>query len=257
MGLPPLLRLTVDKLDLEKLLAEVAAGRICVSADQFLLSSLVNPEANPYALLFQAGYLTLGRPFDPDNTVYLDCPNREIGLAFANLAARRLFNKASCFTKDYIGDTVDVPASLDPERLRAYFNQLFAALPYEHYPVKSEAMVRALIHFNLFGAGLNPLPEVMSVAGRADTVLNLPDKRLTLVFEYKYEASSDSARLDARLKEAVTQIKERHYGELLGRQPTLARFALVFCGDKTQRCIARAALADVITKSPEDHAASR
>ena len=59
LGLPTLLRVTADRIRLPKLLDELASGRLQVTRKQFLQSSLVNPEANPYALLCQVGYLTL------------------------------------------------------------------------------------------------------------------------------------------------------------------------------------------------------
>ena len=107
-------------------------------------------------------------------------------------------------------------------------------------------MVRALIHFYLYGAGLKPLAEVMSSTGRADSIVDIPEKKLTVVFEYKYESSREPAKLDARLKEALKQIKERDYGASAISGPRVARLALVFCGDKAERGFARVALADVI-----------
>ena len=59
LGLPRLLKLYLDRIDLQKLLMETAAGAFRINEEQFLESSLVNPEANPYSLLFQTGYLTL------------------------------------------------------------------------------------------------------------------------------------------------------------------------------------------------------
>lgn len=243
LGMPQLLKVTLDRIDLRQMLLEFSSGVFRIGPSQFLQSSLVNPEANPYAILSQTGYLTLKRPYDPDNDVYLYCPNKEIRMAFANLMAVRLFNKRDLYTKDYTSKTVEILASLDAERIKTYFNALFHALPYEQYPINSEAMVAALIIAHLCGAGLAPRAEVSTSTGRADCIIDLPQKKLTIVFEYKYE--SDPDKLDERLEEALRQIKERRYGEAAGCQPVLARFALVFCGERTQRCFARVALLDV------------
>ena len=227
---------------------ETAAGAFRINEEQFLESSLVNPEANPYSLLFQTGYLTLKEPYSSSGSVFLVCPNTEISMAFANLVGRRLFIKEHRYSEEYIHRTVAVLKSLDPEKLRAYFNDLFAAIPYEHYPVASEATVAALIDFNLRGAGLKPRPQQLSSTGRADTVLDLPQDNLTLVFEYKYEESADDRRLDARLEEAAEQIRSRRYGLNNNSKSRVARFAMVFCGDAHERCLARCALLDVLQR---------
>ena len=245
LGLPRLLKLYLDRLDLQKLLMETAAGAFRINEEQFLESSLVNPEANPYSLLFQTGYLTLKEPYSSSDSVFLVCPNTEISMAFANLVGRRLFIKEHRYSEEYIHRTVEVLKSLDAEKLRAYFNDLFAALPYEHYPVASEATVAALIDFNLRGAGLKPRPQVLSSTGRADTVLDLPQDNLTLVFEYKYEESADDRRLDARLEEAITQVRERKYGLNDTSLDRVVRFAMVFCAAREKRCLERMALVDV------------
>lgn len=92
LGVPQLLKVTLDRMDLQQLLDDVAAGDIVVRAEDFLQSSLVNPLANPYSLMFQTGYLTLSQPFSTDGEEHLICPNQEIRLAFGKLMARRMFN---------------------------------------------------------------------------------------------------------------------------------------------------------------------
>ncbi len=92
LGFPQLLKVTLDRMDLQQLLDDVAAGEIVVRAEDFLQSSLVNPLANPYSLMFQTGYLTLSQPFSTDGEEHLICPNQEIRLAFGKLMARRMFN---------------------------------------------------------------------------------------------------------------------------------------------------------------------
>ena len=249
LGLPQLLKLSLDRINAGELLKEVSSGELEVSARQFIQSSLINPRANPYSLMFQTGYLTLKTPFTLSGTLHLDCPNKEISMAFANLVGLSLFRKEEDrFTENYSEKTVAVLKSLDPEKLRSYFNDLFAAIPYEHYPVTDEATVGALIDFNLRGAGLKPRPQQLSSTGRADTVLDLPGDNLTLVFEYKYEESADDRRLDARLEEAVTQVRERKYGLNDGSLARVARFAMVFCAAKDRRCLERMALVDVQQK---------
>ena len=54
--------------------------------------------------------------------------------------------------------------------------------------------------------------------------------------------------LDAKLDEALKQVKDRDYAHNAHSEPKLARFGLVFCGEKSQRRLARVQLADIITR---------
>ena len=249
LGMPQLLKTFIDKIDLKELLKnEMASGGFSITSEQFFSSSVVNPKANPYALLFQTGYLTLVKPFLNGNAVHLDCPNKEISLAFADLVAKRMFREQLTYNLDYNQHTVQALSSLDPDRIKEYFNHLFAVLPYENYPVSSEGMAAALINFNLRGAGLKPRCEVSESLGRADLEVDLKEQELTLVFEFKYTVSAEPKVLDAKLSEALAQIKARDYGHTADSQPRIARFGLVFCGAKDQRRILRLALADIVSK---------
>lgn len=53
----------LDRIKLPELINELSGGSLRISRTQFLQSSLVNPVANPYALLQQTGYLTLTAPY--------------------------------------------------------------------------------------------------------------------------------------------------------------------------------------------------
>ena len=91
LGRQQLLAHTLERLDLTNLLAALGAdnGEIAVSKDEFLHSSLVNPQANPYSVLCQLGYLTLSQPLSGSSYVHLTCPNEEMRLALGRMAARQ------------------------------------------------------------------------------------------------------------------------------------------------------------------------
>lgn len=248
LGLPQLLKVSLRKINIQSLLEEVASGNIRVDYFKFIQSSLINPEANPYALLFQTGYLTLSQPFIIGDEVYLDTPNREISIAFANLVAVRLFGDNLRFTTKYSVETERILVSLDPNKIQDHFNALFASIPYEHYPVQGESMVVALIYFYLLGAGLQPRCEESESKGRPDAIIDLKEHGITIVFEYKYVEDSDPKILDAKLYEAEEQVKSRDYGHNIKSEKKIARFALVFCGAQSERKIARMSLVDLIEK---------
>ena len=246
-GVPQVLKVAVDRIDVPQLLDATRSGKIEVGYDDFMQSSLINPEANPYSLLFQAGYLTFSGPFNNGDELYLKCPNREIDIAFGNLLCMRVFNmRKKLYSLAYINKTVPILASLDPEKIRAHFNGLFEELPSAHYPIHNEATVQGYIFFHLRALGLKPRLEVMTTSGRADCVFDLPEYRLTIVFEFKYEASADDHKLDAKLDEALQQIKDRKYALNASSEPKVARFGLVFCGEPGKRGFVRVELADLV-----------
>jgi hypothetical protein len=71
--------------------------------------------------------------------------------------------------------------------------------------------------------------------GRSDLVLNFINRRLVLELKY----SPDGKNLDALLSDAISQMKDRDYGqEHLGKRE-LIRIALVFDGSDTVRQISK------------------
>ncbi len=243
-GLPQLLKVTLARVDLTQLLNEVAAGEIVVSSTEFRRSSLLNPEANPYALMFQAGYLTLSQPISRSGKIHLQCPNNEIRLAFANLVAWSLFNKDDFYSPDYVQRSLGILSRHDPKEMLAHFRDLFASVSYDRYAITSESTVAALISFHLFSLGLKPRMEVVNNAGKADCVFDLPKHELTIVFEYKFVQAATERGLNSTLNAAIKQVLTRKYAHDAASQRIVASFALVFSAAKTKRNIERLALAD-------------
>ena len=249
-GIPQVLKIALDRLDLPQLINEAATGEIEIDSKEFQLSSLLNPKANSSSLLFQTGYLTLCEPFITSGKLHLRCPNKEIRLAFANLLARHFFNLEEdiCSTESS-SQAVLALISLDPEKIRAYFNQVLGAISYSNYPITNEAAVANFVSVLLFGAELKPRNEVLSSLGRADCVIDLPRYKLTIVFEYKFESSADPKKLEHKLEEAVAQVKKREYCDNAASEPRVARFALVFCADPNVRKFTHVSLVDTFTRA--------
>ena len=247
-GLPQLLKTTLDRINLEQVITQLCQGEIVIGGKEFVQSSLINPKANPYSLLFQTGYLTLNERFRATGKAHLVCPNYEIVWGFSNLLARHFFqlNDELCTIESY-SKVRSALASLDPDKIRAAFNEAIGILPYTHSP-ENEFWAASLIVILLFGLNLKPRAEVLSLNGRADCVFDLPEHKLTIVFEFKYEASSDPKKLDAKLDEALHQIKKRQYALDGNSQPRVARFGIVFCGASGARGVARVAMADLIER---------
>ena len=247
-GVPQVLKLVLAKIKLDQIIAALSKSEITIGGKEFLQSSLINPKANPYSLLFQVGYLTFKQRFRPSGKAHLVCPNREIHWGLANLLVRHFYHiQDDVCSVESSPKVLAALASLDPEQIRAAINEAVGILPYSHSP-ENEFWVAGLIVLLLFGLNLKPRAEVMSLNGRADCVFDLPEHNLTFVFEFKFEASADPNKLDAKLAEAVEQIKKRQYALDGNSEPRVARFGLVFCGAHGDRGFARVGLADVITR---------
>ena len=205
-GLPQVLKLALDRIELEPLIAQLSQGEIVIGGREFRQSSLINPMRHFFQIEFDI------------------CYNESSQKVLAALA------------------------SLDPEKMRAAFNEAIGILPYSHSP-ENEFWIASLMVILLFGLNLKPRAEVMSLNGRADCVFDLPEHKVTIVFEFKFEASSNPKKLDAKLAEALKQIKKRKYVLDGNSQPKVARFGLVFCAAKGERGFARVGKADEIDRS--------
>ena len=243
-----LLKLFLARTELEQLIAQLSQGEFVLGGKEFVQASLINPKANPYSLLFQTGYLTLSERFRAMGKAHLVCPNRETLWGLTNLLARHFFllDDDMCTIESH-SKVLSALASLDSDKMRAAFNEAIGILPYSHSP-ENEFWAASIIVILLFGLNLKPRAEVMSLNGRADCVFDLPRHKLTFVFEFKYEESSDPKKLDAKLAEALQQIKDRKYALDGNSEPRVARFAIVFCGAPGARGIARLGMADLIER---------
>ena len=162
------------------------------------------------ALLYQAGYLTIKevihseRPEDKGiaarDTYRLAPPNEEIRQSLRDGYISRILG----FKDDPFETLVDkAKAQLAAGDIEHFLYEslfgLYAAIPAD-WQIKDEAEAKR--YFQLFASmcGANPQPEVASIFGYADAVIETPDK--VFVFEFKYKRSA---------KAAIKQIKDRNY----------------------------------------------
>ncbi|MBQ6923636.1 MAG: AAA family ATPase [Kiritimatiellae bacterium] len=162
------------------------------------------------ALLYQAGYLTIKevihseRPEDKGiaarDTYRLAPPNEEIRQSLRDGYISRILG----FKDDPFETLVDkakaqlVAGDIEHFLYESLFG-LYASIPAD-WQIKDEAEAKR--YFQLFASmcGANPQPEVASIFGYADAVIETPDN--VFVFEFKYKRSA---------KAAITQIKDRNY----------------------------------------------
>ena len=203
---------------------------IAVSTNDFK-----NPTAlttiNQNVLMCQTGYLTL-RSNLKYSEMLLGIPNGEIYKALTSLLVAKFFEgKIKVFNEKGINiieeGTIDDIVSL--------LNTIVNSVPYDNYPISSEAMVQSLIQAYLRGSGFDVLSELHEAKGRADLIVNTDNRRI--VFEFKYANNDTEAK--SKLSEAIEQIKSRDYGNVLPVKDELIRIATVFNADPEVRAFSQ------------------
>ena len=197
-----------------------------VRQDDFLNPTSL-PEMNQHVLMCQTGYLTLRSGTDT-SPVLLGIPNDEVYKAMLRLLAIRYFKGEIDFTNDEGENFLDMGKAEDIIKI---FNTAFNSIAYDNYPVVSEASVVSHVMMLLSMPGAFAHTEVHSARGRADLIIERPQRRI--VFEFKYAQDENEAK--AKLDEAVAQIKARDYGNILPLKKEILRIAAVFNADPKVR----------------------
>ena len=197
-----------------------------VSSDDFK-----NPTAlttiNQNVLMCQTGYLTL-RSNLKYSEMLLGIPNGEIYKALTSLLAAKFFEgKIKVFNEKGI----NIIEEGSVEDIVSLLNTIVNSVPYDNYPISSEAMVQSLIQAYLRGAGFDVQTEVHEAKDRADLIVNTDNRRIVIEFKY----AQNEAETKAKLSEAVAQIKTRDYGNIVPRKDELLRIAAVFNADPKVR----------------------
>jgi hypothetical protein len=179
-----------------------------VPADAFMLD-VCDAETLPMeSLLYQGGYLTIkdvvrGDPKKEETDRYvLAPPNREVRQALR----RGYLSQVMGLRESSFNTLVDrAKRQIASGDWKGYLYEslygLYASVPPD-WQIKDEAEAKR--YFQLFASmtGANPQPEVASMLGYADAVIETPTA--VFVFEFKYRKSA---------KAAIRQIRERGYAD--------------------------------------------
>ena len=179
-----------------------------VLADAFMLD-VCDAESLPMeSLLYQGGYLTIKeiRPGDPDTgreeSFVLAPPNLEVREALKRGYLSQVMGLKESPFNALVDKAKQQIASGD---WNGYLCEslfgLYASVPSD-WQIKDEAEAKR--YFQLFASmtGANPQPEVATMLGYADAVIETPKE--VCVFEFKYRKSA---------KAAIRQIRERGYAD--------------------------------------------
>lgn len=175
----------------------IALDTLADSADVDSLSDV--------GLLTQAGYLTLKKvEYD---VAFLGYPNLEVKKSIAQLYTEQLLGG---FLPGQlgIGGIVSVLLKETPEDLLHILNKLFGSVVYQHYPVKSESIVKAIVQVYMAGAGLDPIAEHSNFKGDSDLEVRVGNRYW--VIEFKFCREGEFPKI--LLQKALEQLQKREYG---------------------------------------------
>lgn len=175
-------------------------------------------ELQLYAVLFQAGYLTI-KGIDPAGRFLLGYPNREVKASMAQLYASLLTHNESF-------DACDVLEAMktgNVEEVIAFFNKIVNAFDSHQFLIKGEGTCRSCFRLLMHALSLRPEIEVHSAQGRSGLEVNAGCHRW--VFEYKYARKGEDPQ--TLLDIAARQMIDRQYGPTPHQQKIL-RVSAVF-----------------------------
>ena len=169
-----------------------------------------------WGLFVNAGYLTIEKVISArDGRYVLRIPNEEVQQEFRNLTASYLNVSESNLSAMFNGLRYE-----ERERFAESYADMLLSLP-SYHDLKDENSYHVL--FLGMCAWLSNEYDIISNReegkGRCDIILKAKKEGLaSYVLEFKYLKEADAERLEESAKEAVLQIKEKHYdAELQGR----------------------------------------
>ncbi len=155
--------------------------------------------ADPTALLFQAGYLTIADYDIDSNSVRLKVPNEEVkkGL-FKNLLEVYLKPKRGTVKSVIDGITKSIKRG-DPEELLKRLRAYFAGIPYD-LKMDDENNFHNAFYILMTLIGIDTKAEAHTSDGRIDLLIETPE--FVYVIELKYDSTAE---------EAFKQIEDKKY----------------------------------------------
>jgi len=184
-------------------------------------------DVTPVSLLYQTGYLSVRAEKNElgGKSLFLVPPNLEvhsslIQLYYRNVRKNALDDDVFYEFSSALKENFTTP---DYESLIKTFSAALNTFGYDDQEAfKTEHYCRDIIFYTLTLSGINAQREVISADGRADIVVELADRRF--VFEFKLAKTKDDE--NKLMEEAVSQIKDKRYGEIIPLKK-LTRIAVV------------------------------
>ncbi|MBO6258943.1 MAG: AAA family ATPase [Succinivibrio sp.] len=215
---------------------ELKVQDLLASAVESSYDVFMNPPSLPFmdlnVLMCQTGYLTLKSEINMHGSIRLGPPNKEVSFGLARCLCSRFFtSQIDIFTHE----NFNLLENGNAGELIDLFNNLFALVDHDNYPIDSEAALKTLVQFYLLAWGTDVRTEQHNSKdkGRSDLIVNFQKRRM--VIELKF--SPDGKNSEVLLQEAINLIEDKEYGteNLLGRE--LLKIACVFDAAEDHRKI--------------------
>ncbi len=154
---------------------------------------------DPTALLYQAGYLTIGDYNFRNDTVRLKVPNQEVKEGLFNDLLQFYVKPKRGTAEGVVSDLVEYLESGEPEEMLKCLRAYFAGIPYD-LKMDNENNFHNAFYILMTLIGIDAKAEVHTSDGRIDLLIETPD--YVYVIELKYDATAE---------EALRQIEEKEY----------------------------------------------
>ena len=202
--------------------------------DQFITLSELDSSRevnnlNDYTLLYQTGYLTIKEALSP-NTFILNYPNTEVATSMAQLYSEELFKGNNPDAKIRM-DAYKLFATQSVDEIVDKLNTVLTGINYKSFPINNEASFQNTLLVYLMGGDVNAFSELANAHGRSDLEFAAGNRYFVLelkALDDRKAKRAPSKKIETLLDEAVTQIKEKHYGESKAQGRELIRIGLVF-----------------------------
>ncbi len=163
------------------------------------LAGLDLQNADPTALLYQAGYLTIGSYDFENDEVQLKVPNNEVRKGLFNDMLPIYLTGKRGNPQSVIRDLLHSMRHGDPEKMMKCLEEYFAKIPYD-LKIENENNFQNALYILLTLIGANTDAEVHTSDGRIDLVVSTP--RFVYIIELKYDSTPEKA---------MRQIEEKQY----------------------------------------------
>ncbi len=149
-------------------------------------------QLDPVGLMFQTGYLTIGRmQSDTLGLRYtLHYPNEEVRRSFSSGLLTEYSQTVPSFEGSFSLELQQALLRLNWKVFFATINRVLTGIPYEIFPAK-EDYIHSLVHLMLISTGLRTQSRVQTATGRIDTLLETPTH--SIIFEFKLKGTAKSA----------------------------------------------------------------
>ncbi len=163
------------------------------------LAGLDLRNANPTALLYQSGYLTIAEYYIQTDTVRLKVPNDEIREGLFNELLPFYLKPKAGDAQGIVADIIDNFNEGEPEMLMKNLENYFASIPYD-LKIENENNFQNALYILLTLIGIDTKAEMHTSDGRIDLLIET--KKYIYIIELKHDSSPE---------EALRQIEEKRY----------------------------------------------